>query len=164
VREQRRSAPERSCRRPPGPRQPSRVWTEAGSAFCIGKCTADAVLNAGFLNAQTGAGRDILLQLREEHAEGSRTHYLAGSGTHCGNCKGLLLVKNKVGPQLAACIRQDKTRVRRTRQDKGRRKEVPQNERTGASGMGAMPRVHCTYSRRFAVARSRCNQGQEICV
>jgi hypothetical protein len=33
-----------------------------------------------------------------------------------------------------------------------------------ASVMGAMPRVHCTYSRRFAVARSRCNQGQEICV
>jgi hypothetical protein len=47
-----------------------------------------------------GAGRDILLQLREEHAEGSRTHYLAGSGTHCGNCKGLLLVKNKVGHAL----------------------------------------------------------------
>ena len=28
------------------------------------------------------------------------------------------------------------------------------NERTGASGMGAMPQAHCTYSRRFAVARS----------
>jgi hypothetical protein len=40
------------------------------------------------------------LELRKEHAEGSRTHYLAGSGTHCGNCKGLLLVKNKVGLQL----------------------------------------------------------------
>ena len=46
----------------------------------------------------------------------------------------------------------------------GLRKEVPQKERTGASAMGAMPRVHCTYSRVFAVARSRCNQGQEICV
>jgi hypothetical protein len=30
-------------------------------------------------------------------AEGSRTHYLAGPGTHCGNWQGLLLAKNKVG-------------------------------------------------------------------
>jgi hypothetical protein len=44
-----------------------------------------------------GAIYSWLLQLREEHAEGSRTHYLAGSGAHCGNWQGLLLVKNKVG-------------------------------------------------------------------
>jgi hypothetical protein len=30
-------------------------------------------------------------------------------------------------------------------------KEAPQNERTGASGMGAMARVHCIYFPRFAV-------------
>jgi hypothetical protein len=50
---------------------------------------------------QTGTGRDILLQLREEHAEGSRTHYLAGPETHCGNWQKFWLVKNKVGPKGA---------------------------------------------------------------
>ena len=49
------------------------------------------------------------MQLREEHAEGSRTHYLAGSGTHCGNCKGLLLVKNKVGLGLWGRLSHSKT-------------------------------------------------------
>ena len=48
-------------------------------------------------HAQTGTGRDILLQLREEHAEGSRTHYLAGPETHCGNWQTFWQVKNKVG-------------------------------------------------------------------
>jgi hypothetical protein len=35
--------------------------------------------------------------LREEHAEGSRTQYLAGPETHCGNWQKFWLVKNKVG-------------------------------------------------------------------
>jgi hypothetical protein len=48
-------------------------------------------------HAQTGPGRDMLLQLREEHAEGSRTRHLAGPETHCGNWQKLWLVKNKVG-------------------------------------------------------------------
>jgi hypothetical protein len=50
-------------------------------------------------HAQTGTGRDILLQLREAHAEGSRTHYLAGPGTHWINQQKCWRVKNKAGPQ-----------------------------------------------------------------
>jgi hypothetical protein len=47
--------------------------------------------------AQTRPGRVMLLRLRAGHAKGSRTHYLAGSGTHCGNWQGLSLVKTKAG-------------------------------------------------------------------
>jgi hypothetical protein len=48
-------------------------------------------------HAKTGLGRVVLLQLRAGHTEGSRTHYLAGSGVPCGNLQGVLLVKNKLG-------------------------------------------------------------------
>jgi hypothetical protein len=47
---------------------------------------------------QTRPGRVVLLQLRAGHAERSRTHYLAGSGVHCGYRQGILLVKNEKRP------------------------------------------------------------------
>ena len=48
-------------------------------------------------HAQTEPGRAIPWELREEHAEGSRTHYLAGPGTHWINQQKFWRVKNKVG-------------------------------------------------------------------
>ena len=50
-------------------------------------------------HAQTEPGRAIPWELREEHAEGSRTHYLAGPGTHWINQQKFWRVKNKVGPK-----------------------------------------------------------------
>jgi hypothetical protein len=41
-------------------------------------------------------------ELRAGHTEGSRTHYLAGWGGHCGNRQKFWLVKNKAGPLRAS--------------------------------------------------------------